>query len=197
MPTTTKMGIVYPSSTDLVKDGATAMGTISTTVDSKTGLVFINTTSFSAVSSISVNDVFSTNFDHYRIICNAVGTNTGQLQMRMRVSGTDNSSANYTQQFITADSGSIGGSRVINDTRWYVGRTKNTMHLPFVGDVFNPFATARTTMTNQYPDNIDSDTINTTQNWSALEVTTSYTGFTVLAEFGTITGSVSVFGYNK
>jgi len=197
MPTTTKMGIVYPSSSDLVKDGATNMGTIATTVDSKTGLVFINTTSFSAVSSISVNDVFSTNFDHYRIICNAVGTNTGQLQMRMRVSGSDNSSANYTQQFITADSGSIGGSRVINDTRWYVGRTKSTLHLPFVGDIFNPFATARTTMTNEYPDNIDSDTINTTQNWSALEVTTSYTGFTVLAEFGTITGSVSVFGYNK
>ena len=206
MATTTNYGWTTPDDTALVKDGAAAIRTLGSSIDTslntalgtkKAGMVLLNTTSFSAVSSQSINDVFSATYDHYRIICNPIGTATGQLQMRMRVAGADNSAANYTQQFITADSGSIGGSRTVNDTRWYAGRTKSTMPLPFVGDIFNPFATARTTMTNEYPDNIDSDTINTTQNWSALEVTTSYTGFTILAESGTITGSVSVYGYNK
>jgi hypothetical protein len=155
------------------------------------------TVNVSGASTVSLNDVFNANYTNYRIICNLTGTATGQLQMRMRVSGSDNSASVYTQQFITGDSGSVGGSRTVNDSRWYVGRTKNTLALPFVNDIFNPFATARTTMTNYYPDNIDSDTINTTQNWAALEVTTSYTGFTILAESGNFSGTVSVYGYNN
>lgn len=35
MPTTTNLGITYPASTAYVKDGATAMGTISTGIDTK------------------------------------------------------------------------------------------------------------------------------------------------------------------
>jgi len=65
MPTTTKMAIPYPSSTDLVKDGATNMGSMATQIDAKTGLILLNTTSFSAVSSQSINDVFSATYDHY------------------------------------------------------------------------------------------------------------------------------------
>jgi hypothetical protein len=90
MPTTTKMGIAYPASTDLVKDGATNMGTIATTVDNKTGLVLLNTTTFTGVSTQSINSVFTSTFDNYYIeIDFTVPTSGGDTGFRLRKSGTD------------------------------------------------------------------------------------------------------------
>lgn len=96
MPTTTKMGIVYPASTDLVKDGATAMGTISTTVDSKTGLILLNTTSFTTQSSVSLaNSTFNSNYTNYVIYFNWAMSSGSAINMRFRASGTDATSADY------------------------------------------------------------------------------------------------------
>jgi hypothetical protein len=58
----------YPESTDLVKDGATAIENLADAIDttlgvytpSSSGLTFINTTSFSAVSIF--NSVFSATY---------------------------------------------------------------------------------------------------------------------------------------
>jgi hypothetical protein len=96
MPTTTKMGIVYPSSTDLVKDGATAMGTISTTVDAKTGLVLLNTTSFTTQSSVSLAaNTFSATYNNYLIQFNWLNSTGTAINLRFRASGSDDSSSNY------------------------------------------------------------------------------------------------------
>jgi hypothetical protein len=60
----------YPESTDLVKDGATAIENLADAIDTtlgvfvpSTGLTLINTTSFSGVSQ-SINDVFSATYDN-------------------------------------------------------------------------------------------------------------------------------------
>jgi hypothetical protein len=73
MGTTTNNGWTYPESTDLVKDGATAIQTLADDIDttlgvyapSTSGLTLINTTTFSAVASQSVNDVFSATYDTF------------------------------------------------------------------------------------------------------------------------------------
>jgi hypothetical protein len=63
-----------PTSTDLVKDGATAIEALGDAIDATVfalpsgGLTLINTTSFSGVSSQSVNDVFSTTYKNYKIL---------------------------------------------------------------------------------------------------------------------------------
>ena len=93
------MTIPYPSSTDLVKDGATAMQNLATAVDNKSGLVLLNTTSFTAVASQSINDVFSATYDFYRIIGNLTGSAAAaDLSFRLRVSGADNSSSVFHHQ---------------------------------------------------------------------------------------------------
>ena len=65
--TTTNYGFDIPQSTDLVKDGATAIATLVQDIDTamntalgtkKAGMVLLNTTSFSGVASQSINDVF-------------------------------------------------------------------------------------------------------------------------------------------
>ena len=75
--TTTNYGFDIPQSTDLVKDGATAIATLGQDIDTamntalgtkKAGMVLLNTTSFSGVASQSFNSVFSATYDYYRII---------------------------------------------------------------------------------------------------------------------------------
>jgi hypothetical protein len=76
MGTTTNNGWTYPESTDLVKDGATAIQTLADDIDttlgvyapSSSGLTLINTTSFSGVSSQSINDVFSATYENYVVV---------------------------------------------------------------------------------------------------------------------------------
>ena len=60
-------------------------------------LVLLNTTTFTTQSTVSINDVFSATYDSYFIIISTDGSTTAQtLGLRMRVSGLDNSSNNYS-----------------------------------------------------------------------------------------------------
>ena len=103
--TTTNFGWDIPQSTDLVKDGATAIAALGQDIDTafvdfkggttgqvlkktsgtdldvewgtaSSGLTLINTTSFSGVASQSVNDVFSADYKQYRIIFDVKNTTT-------------------------------------------------------------------------------------------------------------------------
>lgn len=194
MPTTTKMGIVYPASTDLVKDGATAMGTISTTVDSKTGLILLNTTNFTSVSSQSINNMFSSSFTNYRILIEATGSTTTNLVIRMRLSGTDNSTTNYNRELVRLTDSTTAFS-YLNEDFGFLGNltTNRSIH---VIDIFNP--------NNSVPTNIlcnfhgDSGTYNVAGlSYIRHNVSTAYDGFTIYPSSGTFTGIVSIYGYNK
>jgi len=192
MPTTTKMGIVYPSSTDLVKDGATAMGTISTTVDSKTGLVLINTTSFTSVGSQSLNNVFTSSFKNYRIFINAKHASDADITIRLRASGTDLTSNNYLEgRYYIGSTASLaaGSSNNTTSTSWST-TSLGTWAGQIVMDIANPQATEVTTAQTQ-----GAGRFFITLGQSLNNITTSYDGFTIVSN-GTMTGSVSVYGYN-
>jgi hypothetical protein len=161
------------------------------------GLVHINTTSFSAVASQSINDVFSATYDNYRIIMNQVGTGVGQLRFRYRVSGADNSVTNYRQQVVGGDGASAFAGRDSGLSFHLPGRTMNGEQTSSIVDVINPFSS--TLRAQQFTNYNDLTTGNIVLGLlaSQLDVTTSYTGFTIFPENGTITGSVSVYAYAK
>jgi len=160
------------------------------------GLTLINTTSFSGVSSQSVNDVFSTTYRNYRLVISVSGTTDNALGLRLRVSGSDNANADYNFQRLYAQSGTVGAVRQTAFTYIELGYFSNGVFGSQSVDMFNPFE-ARTTsgnvISNQFPNsnpNFDIYAFGT-------DVTTSYTGFTLIALAGNITGEVSVYGYNK
>jgi len=203
--TTPNYGWTVPTSTDLVKDGATAIETLGDAIDAsmntalgtkKAGMVLLNTTSFSGVASQSINDVFSATYDSYRIIVHQAGTLAGQLRFRYRVSGADNSATNYRQQIVGGDGASAFAGRDTGLTFHLPGRTMNGVTTLSIFDVVNPFSsTLRAQQFGTYNDST-SGNIAVVTIASQLDVTTSYTGFTILAETGNITGKVSTYGYN-
>jgi hypothetical protein len=210
MSTTSAYGWNIPDNTDLVKDGALAIRTLGNAIDTsmntalgtkKAGMVLLNTTSFSGVSSQSVNDVFSSTYENYRIVF-AVDSSAASvdLQIRLRVSGSDNSSTNYAWDRTQANNGTgqTLSSGTSLTTFWVFGAISGTYSGLVSGDFFRPFATDNTGFNSLYY-YYDATTNHSSGSIAGItSVTTSYTGFTFFPSgAGTISGTVSVYGYNK
>jgi hypothetical protein len=203
MGTTTNNGWPTPVATDLVKDGWEAIKDLGDAIDttlgvyapSTSGLTLINTTSFSAVASQSVNDVFSAIYDNYKIIVTGLISSVEGMNMRLRASGTDNSTASsYVRQTLNATSTTLVGGRATSNL-WELGGWDSTLVNTLVIDLFNPFAASATGFSVDLLRSTSGAYIqiaNGTHNQ-----TVSYDGFTLIPGAGTITGSVSVYGYSK
>jgi hypothetical protein len=202
--TTPNYGWSVPTSTDLVKDGATAIETLGDAIDAsmntalgtkKAGMVLLNTTSFSGVASQSVNDVFSASYDNYAIVVSAVFSNAGSINMRLRVSGSDNSTANaYVRQVVEANNTSVTTSRSTSTT-WPLGGFGTALVNLNIIDITNPFLASATGIFSRNERSLDSAVLHITA--GTHNQTTSYTGFTIYPDAGTMTGSVRTYGYNQ
>ena len=201
MATTTNYGWTTPDDTSLVKDGASAIRTLGSAIDTslntalgtkKAGLVLLNTTTFSGVSSQSVNDVFSATYESYRLVFNYSGTINTTARLKFRVAGADNSTNNYYTQTATLSGTSVTASLDgATTTGILIG---NHVGAPMLSsyDLGNVFATQKTQITGMRAVDSNCELKN-----GVFDATTSFTGFTIIPASGNITGSVSVYGYNK
>lgn len=163
------------------------------------GLTLINTTSFSAVASQSINDVFSATYNKYLISIDQVGSADTTLSMRLRVSGADNSSSNYYYSGTSIDSPTAATLSLIKGdplTLYQMGFT--TISGTNVNTTLtNPFSSSLLTVFNStFGHGIGTDA-GSGYTGGHFNATTSFTGFTLIPGAGTMTGTVSVYGYNK
>ena len=199
--TTPNYGWAVPTSTDLVKDGATAIETLGDAIDAsmntalgtkKAGMVLLNTTSYSAVASQSFNDVFSSTYDNYAIVFTNTNSNNTMFNLRFRVSGADNTAASYAYQHLTVDGTGVTGARSLAQTSINVYNQNSTSLVTGVIDVFSPNLAAQTQL------KIRSAMYGNSTDGAFYHVSsTVFTGFSVYPTTNTMTGTVSVYGYNK
>ena len=200
--TTPNYGWPVPTSTDYVKDGATAIEALGDAIDAtvfglgSSALTLINTTTFSAVASQSVNTVFSSTYQNYVVQLNLDSASaTGYQQMRMRVSGADDTSSNYFWSGIYNASNATtptgeGGATQTSFSYVYLESTGSAV---MTFNIANPFATKKTTYTNVSERATGSQSL-FYLNGGVFNTTTSFTGFTIYPASGTITGTVRVYG---
>lgn len=164
----------------------------------------LGTVTFSGASAVSLNGVFSSIYTNYRIIIMLdASAASAEFDMRMRVSGSDNSSSNYTWIRYGANgvngNFSSSGSGTSLSTFFRLAPISGTYSTGSIIDVIAPFDSSyHTTVFNQggYMDTLAS-------NWfmgnmgGNMSVTTSYDGFTIFPNTGNLTGTVSVYGYTK
>jgi hypothetical protein len=162
---------------------------------SNAGLTLINTTSFSAVASESVNDVFSADYDNYKIIVRyTTFTGTpGNAQIRLRVGGSDNTNNEYTRsKLFWASSNTSGVDSGSSGTSSFLIGEDGANSFSCI-ELYAPFLTEKTKHNTQAAKDNNGLIFS-----GSTTVTTSYTGFTLLSSSATnFTGSVSVYGYNK
>ena len=209
MATTTNYGWTTPDDTALVKDGASAIRALGTAIDTsmntalgtkKSGLVLLNTTSFSAVSSQSINDVFSSTYENYSIVLSNINgsTSTQAINFRLRKSGSDNSSNIYYRQELNANSTTVAGARQ-QLTSWTIAAARDQGPMNSFFDVTSPNqATIKTGVIGNFSYSSTSEVqYQSFAGTHDLATSADYDGFTIFPASGTMTGTVSVYGYNK
>jgi hypothetical protein len=208
--TTPNYGWAVPTSTDLVKDGATAIETLGDAIDAsmntalgtkKAGMVLLNTTSFSGVSSQSVNDVFTSTYTNYKILLNIDSSSASPYILgRLRASGTDNTSSDYnsTDVVLNSTSSGLSLSASYGATSWRMWGNFNPDSGTAEILISNPQKTSKTTF-NSFGSFVPGAVTNRPPRWFGgnSTVTTSYDGLTIFPDSGTMTGSVSIYGLNK
>ena len=162
------------------------------------GLTLLNTTSFSGVASKEILNVFSSTYDNYLINGSILGSTNIFLNLRYRTTSDDTSSNYYWMRQGITSSGSTTNGNGGAVTFASICPTTTDPYGSFNLGIFNPNASKITTasgtsfgLANDYTNNA---------NWHVghiMNTTTAYTGFTLLASIGTITGTVTVYGYNK
>jgi hypothetical protein len=203
MATTPTYSWPIPDDTDLVKDGAEAIrdlgNAIDTTVDGLpgAGLVHIETTdSGGAVSSLSLDNVFSSDFKNYKVIISDISASvTPNLTMRLRIAGSDDSTANYNYQSLAASASTVSATRTTNQTSINLGGigAANTL---VILDISDPFETNFTNIFSNHLFRPGTSSNQIRQLATGFALTTSFDGFSLIPASGTVTiGNVSVYGY--
>jgi hypothetical protein len=206
MATTTNYGWTTPDNTAYVKDGASAIRTLGSSVDTSlfsisggknVGMVLLNNTTFSASASVTVDNVFSTTYDNYLVIFDCVAGTAQSLRFVYR-DGTSDVITNYSygSSYVNLSAGPTrltGGAQALA-LFGAVGSIK-TLHTQYINNV------ALAVPTNS---NYQTATVyGTAPHGSEVEMTTgglintnstAYEGFKYYVTTGTMSGTVKTYG---
>jgi hypothetical protein len=251
MATTTNYGWTTPDDTALVKDGAAAIRTLGSSVDTTTkalnpsttlgdieyrsstantntrlgigttgqiltvaggvpswatassasALNFITGATFSAASTINVNNCFTSTYANYRIVINADQVSVGgTMTMRMRASSSDTTTGYNTQRY-RGDNATYGGFENQDGTGyWYIltlaGSTDVTGGCQL--ELYSPELARRTIGLSSSASAASSgDHTFDVGNGLSLGNTTQYDGFSLFMTAGNMNGEYRVYGYSN
>jgi hypothetical protein len=166
------------------------------------GLIHINETTIgTTVSSVAVDNVFSSTFNNYKIIFtgrNMTASTNLNLLLRWRVGGSSNSSSNSYSRLGYISTGTSLSNFFLQATSLFVTSvgSGSPQISNFSMDIYSPFLSKRTISTYQ---------VSSLGSTGALEgygltgqhnQDVSYDGFEILTSTGTISGgTIQVFGY--
>lgn len=175
----------------------------SLTVGSGSGSVDSNgAVTFSGASSVSLNGVFSSSYKNYQVMVSNVFANNAtdrEIQFRLRASGTDNSTASsYISQGVFSYSTTTGSEYLAQD-KLFIISTNNVVGVDVETIIINPFTTDKTGFfirTMGYMSALSGGSYVFYTKKGLHNQTVSYDGITLISASGTITGAVSVYGYN-
>ena len=162
------------------------------------GLVHLDTTSFSAATSVSINDVFSSEYDAYRILITGTSSVAGNVNLRLRVSGSDNATANaYERQYLVVTNTSVAAGRDLLDAgvAGLFGSTASVVSI----DIHGPALADETQcFSHSSVRGSGSNSVSIRLEAFCHTLSTAYDGFTLIrSSSNTLTGTVSTYGYQE
>lgn len=149
---------------------------------------------FASATSLSLNGVFTSEYDNYMIVVRHIGSGNNGIRGRMRLAGADASGANYARQWLLVSSTSITAARETSQSEFRSGSTSANRG----GDalyVYGPALAQPTAFRAVSSYSIDGAGIFDTASTHSLS--TAYDGVTLLMTAGNFTGMVTVYGYTQ
>ena len=174
-----------------------------TSVDKSGGTSSVTTlglVTFSGVSSVSLNGVFTSNYSRYRINLNGLFTSVNALiNFRGRTSGTDFTGANYYWSYgYSRTSGAAPvGQGAGSESKATLGQINSPGYSGGGGwiEIDKPKASANKVIVGQIWGSDGTGMINISAG-SLIFNTASFDGFTIYPASGTLSGDIQVFGFN-
>ena len=163
------------------------------------GLVLLNTTTFSAQSTVSINNAFSSTYDNYKVLVNLNSVSTTlNGQLRLRVSGTDDTSGfHYSSGISTIPTTTTISNWNYQGTTTFIPFRANSSNGNGLGvseiNLFNPAKSIITIVTYNSLTNFGDTQFNI--GGGQHFVNTAYDGFSLIASAGNMTGTIEVYGY--
>lgn len=158
-------------------------------------LVFLASSSPSAVASVSFDNIFSSTYTNYLFVWSLSNSTADALSARLRVSSTDDSNANYSHQQLLASSTTVSGAQNVNLTRWNIGAVGTTDRSAGFFYVYNPNVATKTqynaSTTSLFP---GTNSPNLVYHGGLFNAATVFTGLTIYPISGNITGEIQVYG---
>lgn len=174
-----------------------ANGTVATTsyADSVPGLQYITGQSFSAISSVSVNNCFTSTYAYYSVQADISGSTLLDLDLRFRVGGVDTVGTSYFW-----DRHKARNTTAVMDQGASTDRIR-TMPLTTVRsglnlNIWNPQTATTSTVAGQCY-GADATNYSSVTFAGFLNNSTQYDGFSLISSTGTITGNIRVYGYRN
>jgi hypothetical protein len=202
MGSTPIYGFPYPDPSDLVANypalGQDLAEDVETVINALPpgGLRHINTTTFTSVSAVNVNNVFTSTYANYRIVINGltISTSDQDLLLRVRAAGSD-AASNY----------SFGYGRVTDTSLAHIAGNSNTS-FTLIGRmtvstynnntvIFDVTSPALATFTQfQSASNLS---LNQYFGFGTHMGSAAYDGFSLLPGANLISGTVRTYGYQN
>lgn len=152
---------------------------------------------FTAASAVNVNGCFTSAYENYLVQFRVPTRSTGgQVQLRLRLSGTDNTASEYDYQRLVASSTTAASTTASAGNIWdsIAGGNRATQR-----GQFTFLAPALAVPTFVDANVSDSDA---TSNFGRVgysgwhRASTAFDGFSLISSTGTMTGTLKVYGYN-
>jgi hypothetical protein len=180
-PNATAPGLAIVSPTSIANSGGSA--------SASGGAV-----TFTGVSSISLNGVFSATYDNYRITFEGIAASNLSVRARMRASGTDNTTASsYNRQRVFSYLGTtLAASNETDNIFPDLVPLITTATGIYSMDIYRPFLAADTVLGGIAGVSTDFNTHLARHNQS-----TSYDGISFITSTSTMTGKLRVYGYKN
>ena len=169
-------------------------------VGSGTGTVSANgLVTFSGVSSVSLNNVFTSSYRHYRLVMDVpVSSALTSIMVRFRTGTTDNTSNTYYQYWTIKRISGVSQDNSGGPSTSYAlfGKASSNTYGAYVGDIMSPQVTSQSTTATGLSHGGDSTNSYNLFSTVLFDGTTSFDGITFYPSSGTMGGTVKIYGYN-
>lgn len=161
------------------------------------GLTFITSATFTTQSAVNVSNVFSSTYANYRVELNISAFSTAAyVTFRFRNSGGDVTAANYGYAARNFSSAGTGSDVSVNNRTQTLGYltgvdVNDATHLSF--DIYAPNLAIKTALSGTGSGNLG----NFYGFGVGYNTTDVLTGFSIIPNNGTITGTVRTYGYEN
>lgn len=175
-------GIVKPTTVD--NTGGSSSATINTN----------GSVTFSACATLSLNGVFSADFDNYMIVMRwQQNTSSPSVYARLRLSGTDaTGTSDYNDQSLSANSTTISGVRSTTNGYWIAGQSSQTYRNGLIMHIYGPYLAQPTAYRTITADSTSGARIE--DHAGTHELSTAYDGITLYPNANDIGGLICVYG---